>query len=163
MAHSSGNVELPLSVITIIDLGRLERELASIDDFSLQSAIRDAGKQPKLPKISRNLEQMANLNDFNLLIDEDRKKMTILLKALREQAPIVHMSFASDPNLAFLTKIITWFRAEIQPHILLQIGLQPSIAAGCIVRTSNKYFDFSLRKHFAQNHQKLIEQLAERK
>jgi F0F1-type ATP synthase delta subunit len=30
---------------------------------------------------------------------------------------------------------------------MLQIGLQPAIAAGCMLRTTNKVFDMSLRTH----------------
>ena len=44
---------------------------------------------------------------------------------------------------------MTWLRREIHPLVLMTVGLQPNIGAGCIVRTTNKYFDFSLRQDFA--------------
>jgi len=163
MAHKSTNIELPLGVVTIVDLSRLEQELASLEDFGLQSEIREAGKQPKLPKTSHGLEELASENGFNLLLREDCQQLIKLLKDLKDQAPVIHLSFASDPTPVFLSKIISWFRSQIHPHILLQVGLQPSIAAGCVLRTTNKYFDFSLRKHFEQKHQMLIDELAERK
>jgi len=38
--------------------------------------------------------------------------------------------------------------------------LQPTIAAGCIVRTTNKYFDFSLRQDFTDKRELLLKQIA---
>ena len=59
------------------------------------------------------------------------------------------MSFSADPSVTFLTKLMTWLRQEIHPQVLLTVGLQPTIGAGCILRTTNRYFDFSLRQDFA--------------
>jgi F0F1-type ATP synthase delta subunit len=58
----------------------------------------------------------------------------------------MHISFATDPSAAFVVQILGWFRREIHEHTLLVIGLQPSITAGCTLRTENKYFDFSMRE-----------------
>ncbi len=157
-AQNTG-LKLPVSAVTILDLGQLERELNSIDDFAIQSAVRSPGQQPKLPKTSRSLEELARLNGVNLLIESERSNLSAALTNLRENAPIVHMSFANDPPSTFLTRIISWFRDEIHPQIFLQIGLQPNIAAGCIVRTSNKQFDFTMRKHFDAHRQLLIDKL----
>ncbi len=152
-------VKLPVSAITILDLGKLERELNAIDDFAIQSSVRSPGQQPKLPKISRSLEELARLNGVNLLVEADRNRLAKMLTDLRENAPIVHMSFADDPPSSFLVRMITWFRSEIHPQIFLQIGLQPDIAAGCIIRTANKQFDFTLRKYFDAHRQLLIDKL----
>ncbi len=161
MELEAGKIKLPVSIISLIDLGRLQRELNALADFTAQLAVREAGSQPRLPKTSRNLEELAKLNNVNLLIEEERKKLESNLKDLRSRAPIVHISFSSDPPNNFLSKIITWFRDEIDPQLFLQIGLQPSIAAGCIIRTPNKQFDFSLRRHFNQHRQLLIDKLAQ--
>ena len=165
MAHeqkTKKKTKLPIAIITVSDLGRLSRELAEIDEFSLQSSVRDAGKQPALPRTSRNLQDIAEQNDLNLLVDDDRQKLKRNLESLRQHAPVMHISFASDPTPAFLTKLITWLRNEIDPNILISVGLQPGIAAGCIVRTTNKYFDFSLRKHLQDNTKLLIQSLMEK-
>jgi F0F1-type ATP synthase delta subunit len=53
---------------------------------------------------------------------------------------------------------VTWLRANIHPQALVQVGLQPNIAAGCVVRTANKQFDLSLRQSFAKHKDLLIEQ-----
>lgn len=148
MAPENPGLQLPNSIISKVDVGRLRRELNAIDDFVSQSKIRKAGQQPTLPRTSLNLEELAKSNNLNLLIDDNRKKLDSTLYNLYLHAPVIHMSFASDPTPSFLKKIISWLRSEIHPNILLQTGLQPSIAAGCIIQTNNKYFDLSLRKHF---------------
>lgn len=160
MAHEKGrDIELPQSVIGLVDVGRLRRELSVVEDFMVQTSVREPGKQPGMPKTSRSLEELARLNKLNLLVEEDRAQLEDFLKRLRNNAPIIHMSFSSDPSPAFLAKITAWLRSEIHPGVLLQVGLQPGIAAGCILRTPNKYFDFSLRKNFAQKRQLLLEKI----
>lgn len=163
MEHETAakKLTLPLTIITALDLGRIDRELAEIEDFSLQSIVRDAGKQPQLPRTSKALEDLARVNDLNLLVEADRQSLRRAIDDLRKNAPVMHISFASDPNSNFMTKLVTWLRQEIHPAVLISVGLQPSIAAGCIVRTTNKYFDFSLRKQLQQNSKILIDALME--
>jgi len=162
MAHEPTDFRLPPGVIGLVDLGRLSRELQAIDEFVVQASVREAGKQPTLPRTSRNLDQLVKDNSYNLLRDVDRQELRAFLEAVRSRAPVIHMSFATaDPSIVFLQKMIIWLRTEIHPLILLQVGLRPGLAAGCIVRTANKYFDFSLRKHFDQNKQVLIDMLQE--
>ena len=72
---------------------------------------------------------------------------------------MIHISFAADPSAAFTDKIVAWFRENIHPFVLIQVGLQPTIAAGCVVRTANHSFDFSLRQHFTKQRQLLIDKL----
>jgi len=159
MAPDHTQFQLPLSIVTEVDVHRLQRELHAIDDFMTQSAIRQPGQQPILPKSSHNLEEIASLNRLNLLRDSHRRVLVQELDGLRRNAPTMHMSFSQDPSSIFLAKLITWLRREIHPRLLLQVGQQPSLAAGCIVRTSSKYFDFSLREHFERQRQSLIDQL----
>lgn len=159
MAREATDLQLPDSVTTLIEVGRVERELSAVDEFALQSKVRTAGKQPALPKTSRMLEELAKANDCNLLVENDRDRLKKQIVNLRQQAPVVHLSFASEPSPTFLSKIVGWFRREVDPKIILQVGLQPSIAAGCVVRTSNKYFDLSLRKHFFDHRQLLLDKI----
>lgn len=164
MAHEAtekNSSVLPLTIITSVDLGRVNRELANVEDFSLQSSVRNAGKQPQLPRTSKGLEDLASMHNCNLLVEVDRQALRRIVDELRQGAPVLHFSFATDPSPSFLTKLVTWLRNEIDPNTLLSIGLQPGIAAGCIVRTHNKYFDFSLRKHLERQSKLLIDSLKE--
>jgi hypothetical protein len=152
---------LPITVVSLIDLGRLQRELAAVEVFLEQAAARAAGQSLSLPRLTHNLDATAQANKLNLLVEADRQKLTAFLTKVRDKAPVMHISFASDPSAAFLQKIVSWFRTTIHPLVILQVGLQPTIAAGCVLRTSNKYFDLSLRRHFAANRKLLVEKIGE--
>lgn len=150
---------LPLSVVTVVDVSRLQRELRAVDEFMLQMTLRQPGQQPVLPRSSHNLEEIASQNGLNMLQETHRKILVQQLQRLRDQAPVLHISLAADPSPVFMTRLITWLRQQFHTEVLLRIGLQPSLAAGCIIRTPNKRFDFSLREHFKKNRQHLIDQL----
>lgn len=152
------SVILPLSVITFIDLSRVGRELSSLDDFMLQASIRKPGApSAQLPRLSKLLEDTASVNKLNLLDEKDRKALINALSYIKEHAPKLHISFSAEPNARFVTKIADYIRKEINPLALIQIGLQPTIAAGCILRTPNKQFDLSLRQHLRNNRPLLVE------
>lgn len=139
---------LPLSVVSRVDVGRLLREVESIDDFLSQSAIREPGTQMKLPKTSRLFDEIMQINNINVLREDERKRLHDFLVGVKANAPVLHMSFSADASPQFTQRLITWLRSELHPLVLLQLGLQPNIGAGCVVRTTNKYFDFSLRTRF---------------
>lgn len=150
---------LPNRVCGLVEVRRLKRELEMLDEFMRQSSLREPGKQAALPKTSHLLESLANDNNLQLLKTEDRKRAADFLEAIEHSAPRIHMSFAIESSGPFNAKVTEWLRANIDPHILLETGLQPTIAAGCIVRTPNKVFDFSLRHRFAEAQVLLVESL----
>jgi len=152
---------LPTLVVSPADVIDLRRELGGLDEFMRQAALRRSGQALALPKVGHLLGELATVNNLNLLKQTDRKDLIQFLSDLKGSAPVVHMSFAADPSSAFMSKIINWFRNNVHPQVLVQIGLQPSIGAGCMLRTRNKSFDFSLRKRFLDNRQLLLDKLAE--
>jgi F0F1-type ATP synthase delta subunit len=95
-------------------------------------------------------------NQLDLLDQKVRSTLYTTLVQLSEQAPVIHMSFAVEPPSAMSQKIVGWFRVNVHPATLLQIGIQPTIAAGCVLRTPNKFFDFSLRQHLRTHQDKLM-------
>lgn len=152
-------LKLPVLVFGVVEVRRLKRELEGLDEFVRQAAIREPGKQAALPRVSRLLDALATDNSRNLLQDADRQELHQFLVTTEKAAPTMHVSFASDPSSAFTAKLVTWLRANIHPAVLLQIGLQPTIAAGCIVRTANKSFDLSLRQSFEEKRPLLLQAL----
>jgi hypothetical protein len=139
--------KLPLSVITTADLSRLIRELSSLDEYFISSNARQSGQPNQPPRLTRPLDQIARDNQINLLDDGHRKALVAQLDKIMTSAPPLHLSFASEPAPKILEKILAWLRENIHPYALIQVGLQPGIAAGCVLRTPNKVFDMSLRKH----------------
>jgi hypothetical protein len=154
-AAPNKNLVLSLSVVSRSDIARCLREVEYLEDFFHQSALR--GTQAKdVPKLSQTLESLAVANQLNLIHAEDRAQLRDFLSRLKAKAPIMHMSFPSEAGGDFILKLLEWLRTEIHPNIVLHIGLQPELAAGCTVRTTNKVFDFSFRKRFEKSKQKLI-------
>jgi len=146
--HTPKSPRLPALVMTVSDVSRLIHELDSLDSYMQQQKIRTPGQpMTKMPKTTRMLDELAVANGANLLDPAARTYLGAFLQQLAAHAPVVHVSFAVDPSSAFLQKIVLWFRKNTDPHVLVRVGLQPSLAAGCAVRTPNKYFDFSLRQH----------------
>jgi F0F1-type ATP synthase delta subunit len=150
-------VGLPLLVVGPVDVGRLIRELEAIDEQLLQAHLRNT--ESRLPRLTQLMEQTVELNKLNLLHDADRKHLQELLTTVRDQAPVLHVSFSADPSSAFIEKLMTWLRREIHPVVLLTIGLQPSLGAGCIVRSINKQFDLSLRQDFIKQRDLLMSKI----
>lgn len=152
---------LPYSVTGSSDVTRLRRELETVDEDLRQQAIRaeQTKEKIKLPKLSRLLDDFLSDNKLEISDPEAREAAKRFLTAVLEHAPVIQMSFAADPSAAFTRKIVTWFRQNIHPLVLVQIGLQPSIAAGATLRTPNHVYDFSLREHLLQQRPALIESL----
>lgn len=158
--HSVQHLTLPATVIGLTDVTRLQRESETLDEYLRQATLRKGGSSIELPKIPVMLDDVATENHLNLLQAADRKKLADFLQLLQTKAPVVHMSFASEPSTEFTSKIVTWLRMNIHPMMLVQVGLQPLLAAGCTLRTTNKVFDFSLRQHFVRNRQMLVDAIA---
>lgn len=143
------------------DLKRARRELEDLDDFLHQASLRQGGRSVKMPTTSRVIETLAADNKLNMLKKTERDQLMKFLGLLIQKAPVLHMSFASEPSGAFLNKLVMWLRTNIHPQVMVSIGLQPSIAAGCIVRTANKQFDFSLRQAFDKQTEVFIASMQE--
>ena len=155
MVHSiktktaKNTLSLPLSIISPVDIGRVERELWGIKNYVKQNKLKK--EDFKLPKLSRLLDNLIDLNNVNLNNQLELSSLISQVNDIKVNSPVIHLSFSVDPSVLFLEKITAWFRKEINPILLLTIGLQPTIGAGLTVRTTNKYFDFSLRQRLANS------------
>lgn len=156
MVHDQSFLQIPNDVVSRIDVGRLVREVEALDEFVEQAAVRKPGTSIQMPRTSKMLDEMLEINKLNALVEKDRMRLLNFLITVRAKAPVIHMSFSADPSPLFTQKLIIWLREHVHSLVLLQIGLQPNIGAGTVVRTTNKYFDMSLRKHFGTKHELLV-------
>lgn len=140
------------------DLTRIHRELSVFIDLVMESVLR-MDKPVKYPPISATLRAIASENQIDLREETASKKLLKDLEQLKKQAPVISISFPEDPAPEVVQKLISWFRQKIDNHILIQVGLQPTIAAGVVLRTKNHQYDFSLRRHLYKNRGKLIDVL----
>jgi hypothetical protein len=152
---------LPIAVVSPTDVARLSREVENLDEFFRQSEIRAGGTPQSAPRYSRLLDEVVVMNGMNLLQEIDRSKLMTLLAGLSDRAPVLHISFSVDPPGPYVQKIVAWLRQNVQGDVLVRVGLQPNIGAGCIVRTTNKSFDFSLKRFFDSKHEFFMEKLHE--
>ncbi len=161
---TASEMSLPMLIMTPMDVKRLQRELTVLNDYLHQQALRTPGlPMARMPRTSRLLEELAAVNKLNLIDQASRRQLSVFLADIAARAPIIHISFAVDPTSAFLLKIMAWFRQSIHPLILMRVGLQPGIAAGCVIRTTNRYFDLSLHKTLEEKRNLLRDMLAEAK
>ncbi|HVX48325.1 MAG TPA: hypothetical protein VHA05_03150 [Candidatus Saccharimonadales bacterium] len=158
--HKPKAGQLPPLAVGTAEINRLLRELAAIDNTLLEHTLRRKDGETEELRTSRLMDQLIEVNELNLLHKEERDRLRRFLETVNDRAPVLHMSFSADPTPAFLEKLVVWLRENIHPQALVTIGVQPTIAAGCIVRTTNKYFDFSLRQDFAGKRGLLLERLA---
>jgi F0F1-type ATP synthase delta subunit len=144
------DLKLPLSIVSKADIARILREINTLDDFFVSANARQAGSSPQIPRVSTLLEVVARENQYNLLEEKNRAELIAKLQQVAEYSPLLHISFATEPSPKALERILQWFRQNIHSCALLQVGLQPTIAAGCILRTPNKIFDMSMREYLKQ-------------
>jgi hypothetical protein len=147
-------LKLTLGTLYIGDILRLVRELEALDGYMIAQHQKEA--HPQLPKLSRSLENLAAENSVLLQNDQARANLYDALQHVKTQAPIVRMSLASDPSASFVQRIVGWFRAEVHPLTLIQIGVQPSIAAGCVLSAGSHRYDFSLREQLSEESDALL-------
>lgn len=157
MAH---DLRLPATIVGPADLARAKRNLDSHDELQRQADLRaqSTGAAETL-HAGRVVSELSVLNELDLADPKQRTELLTLLEAAVQHAPVVTMSFAVDPSAEFMAKIVDWLRSSLHPQLLVRIGLQPSIAAGFTMRTSNKIYDFSLRQRLIAQRPLLIEKL----
>lgn len=148
---------LPPALIGRADVSRLLREIEKVD-YSLETqAIRTPGQPLTIPAMSRALTETIALNNVDVTNLDERKRLLESLREAKEKAPNVQITFAVDPEPAITSQLVSWIRTNLHPRALVTVGLQPAIIGGCIVRTPDHIYDFSLRKRFKDEQANLIQ------
>ena len=146
---------LPPQVTGRTDINRLLRELEALEEALIVKVSEDG----VAPKVTSLLNQTVLVNGYNLLEQTHRQHIVDQLTKIRDHAPMMHISFAVEPSPKVTETLLTWLRSNVHRYALLQIGLQPAIAAGCILRTPNKIFDMSLGANLQKQTPYLLELL----
>jgi F0F1-type ATP synthase delta subunit len=153
----SSELALPTAIVSHADVFHLIRELETIGEALTRVVNKE--NPTAFSEVSQHLKLVAEGNKLNFVNKTDVDRALRFFEHLKQKAPRVHMSFASEPKPEVLIRLVEWFRQNVHPNILLQNGLQPDIAAGCILRTTNKYYDFSFRNRFKEEKTKLAQSL----
>lgn len=135
---------LPAGIVGQSDVKRLLRELENYEETAHQRSLtKNRGIKSRPRYHSQLLQEVAA--DFSLKIDRqnDRKTLISFLNNIKSSSPTLNVYFATEPTNSAVQQLISWFRTEIHPATLLEIHIRPSILGGCIIRSSNKVFDYS--------------------
>ncbi len=144
-AHTG--LALPASVVSRVDLSRLVRELEVVDAALTTIAARaKVGVQSAaMPGVSQALTEFLTTNKLSLADSKARGALIAAMRQLKDRAPTIHMTFATEADRTSLQQIAQWLRSSVHPQAVIDVGLQPGLVAGVYLRTSNKVFDLSLR------------------
>ena len=159
--HLNNEVQflLPPSLLGRPDVSRLLREVEAVDYELETQAIREPNKPLAIPNMSKALVETAQVNKVDVADINSRKQLIAQLRAIKEKAPAIHITFAVDPDPAISAYMAAWIRQNLHPTALVTVGLQPRIVGGCVVRTPDHIYDFSLRKQFLDQKQQLVAEI----
>lgn len=152
---------LPPRLIGRPHIARILRELEAVDAYMATQAIRNSDTPPVVPGISRVLRELIEKNAIVMTEPKHRQRLISKLRRIKDTAPVIHITFAVEPDIIILTELTTWVRAEIHDSVLLSVGVQPDIIGGCVVRTPDKVYDLSFKKHFAGKQEILAQAIKE--
>lgn len=145
-ATASPALKLPAAIATKTDLVNVLRNLEDILDIYVENTVRsqEGVDFSARSDVSSNLAALVQAN--NLSVDvRTLQALKSWLVQLKEHAPVVRFTFASDPTPEFLGQISQWLRETSGQFVLMRYGIQPTIAAGCLLTTPVRRYDFSLR------------------
>ncbi len=148
---------LPPALIGRADVSRVLREIEQVDYALEEQAIRTPDQPLTIPAMSRALVEVITLNNIDITNLNERKRLLNSLRGVKEKAPNIQVTFAVDPAPNITGQLVTWIRQNLHPSALITIGLQPAIIGGCVVRTPDHIYDFSLRKRFKDERPALVQ------
>lgn len=149
---------LPKSLVGRIEVSRLIREIERLDVDLTAQAIRSP-QDVHMPSTSQVLSDVLKLNGIDITNVQQRKQLLEVLGKVKDTAPTLHVTFASNPEPDVIQQLVEWFRTQLHPVALISVGLQPNIVGGCVARTPDHIYDFSLRRQFRDNIPILAEEI----
>ena len=152
---------LPARIVSKADISRLVSEVEWVDNELTAASVRakvGAEEQPK-PPISESLSEFLEQNKLGIEDGHSRASLIKSLRELKDDLPVIHMTFAVPADSESLQKLTEYVRSSIHPQALLSIGLQPALVAGVHLRTPNRIHDFSMRTMLTQQHGVLVKEL----
>lgn len=149
--RTSAEYVLPPSLVSKVDVSRLVHEMERIDiemtAASVRTRVGAGGQTP--PVLSESLRDFLTINSIQLATAKDREVLIGQLRTLKDNVPILHMTFAVEADRHSLTQLVEWLRSSIHPQTVIEVGLQPALVAGVYLRTPNRVHDLSLRAMLA--------------
>lgn len=155
------DLKLPVSVVSKVDLHRLISELEQLDNDLTSAEVRQRAGSATTGQLvlSEQLRDYLTLNQLDLTDKKTRNYLLQQTRRLKDQVPVIHMTFASSTDQESLRLLADWLRTEIHPQAVIDIGIQPDLLGGVYLRTTNQIHDFSLRAQLMGKRDLLKKQL----
>lgn len=138
---------LPASIVTLRDLARLVEEAEELDNELTTTTVRAHVSQgvPEQPIVTAAFADFLAENHLEFNESKAREQLVKQLRALKDEVPVVHMTFAVPADNESLQQLASWVRQSLHKQAVLEIGLQQALVAGVYVRTTNRIHDLSMR------------------
>lgn len=138
---------LPSSVVTMRDLARLVEEAEELDNELTTATVRAHVSQGVVeqPIMTAAFGDFLTENHLEFNESKARTQLVKQLRSLKDDVPVVHMTFAVPADSESLQQLAAWVRQSVHRQAVIEIGLQPSLVAGVYVRTTNRIHDLSMR------------------
>lgn len=153
-------LKLPSSIATKSDLVAVVRNVEDVLDKYVENSVRDQeGVDFKdRAEVASNLAKLVSENKLEVSV-ETLTALKQWLTQLQDHAPVVRFTFASDPTPEVLSRLVTWLRNESGQFVVIRYGVQPTLAAGCLMYTPARRYDFTLRRHLLSSSETFSEVL----
>lgn len=152
---------LPPSVVSRVDVSRMVDDAERIDNSLTTDAVRTKAGGENGATITPS-EQFAAFLDMNQLVFDTSQQRTAIIKQLRllkDNVPVIHMTFAVEADRESLGQLVSWLREQIHKQTVVAVGLQPGLVAGVYLRTPNHVHDLSLKAKLEGSRDLLIKEL----
>ena len=151
-------LKLPHSIGGKRDLILATRQVEQILNDRLQDEVRERFGAKKVGT-NAGERMLGELLETNKMKDDTAtlKKLLQQMEGIRQHAPQVRIAFSQEPDQDLYKRVVAWFRTEIDPGALVQIGVQPNIGGGFILTTPMRRYDFSLKTKVLSSTPKFIE------
>jgi F0F1-type ATP synthase delta subunit len=153
---------LPASVVSKVDVAHLVSEAEQIDNEQTTKAVREkvgATTAPSETVLSEQLSDFLTQNQLTIGTSQERSELIKQLHLLKENVPVIHMTFAASADRDSLRRLVEWLRSSVHPQAVISVGLQPALVAGVSIRTTNRVHDLSMRSVLRKNHGLLVKEL----
>lgn len=152
---------LPPSVVSRIDVARMVNDAERVDNELTTAAVRTkaGGATSVAPTLSEQLVAFLELNQLALEDSHKRSDIIKQLRLLKDEVPIIHMTFAVEADRESLGQLVSWLRQEIHKQAVIAVGLQPALVAGVYLRTPNHVHDLSLKAQLEGSRDLLVKEL----
>jgi len=144
---------VPHRVISRVDVAHLVRDAEQLDNDFTSAKVRAKAGAEKAPElqVTELLTEFLKENRLKLKDSQDCSMLVKELRLLRDESPVIHMTFSVEADHQSLEQVVQWLRSSIHPQALLAVGLQPGLIAGVYLRTPNHVLDLSLRSRLASS------------